>query len=137
MAYSKICVYCHVVTLEGYNAEQRKYYEQGTTQLHTRERCAEARNKAGLPAHSFNATPSPQSQPSAAINQEQKSKDIKDAQEERRQQHRELITAMQNLTKAIIAEIASRRGDEANDIVDSMAYEQYREDKRDFQDEVV
>ena len=24
MAYSKICVYCHVVTLEGYNAEAKK-----------------------------------------------------------------------------------------------------------------
>ena len=68
---------------------------------------------------------------------DQKSVDIKAAQEERRVQHRELITAMQNLTKAIITDIASRRGDEANDIVDSMAYEQYREDKRDFQDEVV
>ena len=44
---------------------------------------------------------------------------------------------MQNLTKAIIADIASRKGDEANDIVDSMAYDQSREDKRDFQDEVV
>ena len=68
---------------------------------------------------------------------DQKSVDIKAAQEERRLQHRELITAMQNLTKAIIADIASRKGDEANDIVDSMAYDQYREDKRDFQDEVV
>jgi hypothetical protein len=142
MAYSKICIYCHVVTLEGYNTEQRKFYEQGTTQLHTRERCAEARSKAGLPAHSYNATPrSPQSQsqsqPSAVINQEQKTKDIKDAQEERRVQHRELITTMQNLTKAIIADIASRRGDEANDIIESMNYEQSREDKFDFQDEVV
>ena len=133
MAYSKICVYCHVVTLEGYNAEQRKYYEQGTTQLHTRERCAEARNKAGLPAHTLSATPPKP----PAINQEQKSADIKAAQEERRQQHRELIIAMQNLTKAIIADIASRRGDEANDIVDSMNYDQSREDQRDFQDEVV
>ena len=105
MAYSKICVYCHVVTLEGYNAEQRKYYEQGTTQLHTRERCAEARNKAGLPAHTLSATP-----PKApAINQEQKSADIKEAQEERKRQHNELMTAMQNLTKAIIADIASRK----------------------------
>ena len=136
MAYSKICVYCHVVTLEGYNAEQRKYYEQGTTQLHTRERCAEARNKAGLPAHTLSATP-PKPPIATAINQEQKSADIKAAQEERRVQHRELITTMQNLTKAIIADIASRKGDEANDIVDSMAYDQYREDKRDFQDEVV
>ena len=67
MAYSKICVYCHVVTLEGYNAEQRKYYEQGTTQLHTRERCAEARSKAGLPAHTLSATPP---KPPAAIDQE-------------------------------------------------------------------
>lgn len=138
MAYSKICVYCHVVTLEGYNAEQRKYYEQGTTQLHTRERCAEARNKAGLPAHSLSATPpKPQAPTTTIINQEQKSADIKAAQEERRQQHRELITAMQNLTRAIMADIASRKGDEANDIIDSMAYDQSREEQRDFQDEVV
>ena len=68
---------------------------------------------------------------------DQKSIDIKAAQEERRVQHRELITTMQNLTKAIIADIASRKGDEANDIVDSMAYDQSREDQRDFQDEVV
>ena len=68
---------------------------------------------------------------------DQKSIDIKAAQEERRTQHRQLMTAMQNLTKAIMADIASRRGDEANDIVDSMAYDQSREDQRDFQDEVV
>ena len=68
---------------------------------------------------------------------DQKSVDIKAAQEERRLQHRELITAMQNLTKAIITDIASRKGDEANDIVDSMDYDQSREDQRDFQDEVV
>ena len=135
MAYSKICVYCHVVTLEGYNAEQRKYYEQGTTQLHTRERCAEARNKAGLPAHTLSATPP--KVPAAVVNQEQKSADIKAAQDERKRQHNELMIAMRNLTKAIIADIASRRGDEANDIVDSMAYDQSREDKFDFQDEVV
>lgn len=82
-------------------------------------------------------TPNPPARPAWAVNQEQKSKDIKDAQEERKVQHDQLITAMQNLTNAIIADIASRKGDEANDIVDSMAYDQSREDQRDFQDEVV
>ena len=68
---------------------------------------------------------------------DQKSVDIKAAQDERKRQHNELMIAMRNLTKAIIADIASRKGDEANDIVDSMAYDQSREDQRDFQDEVV
>ena len=69
--------------------------------------------------------------------QEQKSKDIKAAQEERRVQHRELIIAMQNLTKAIIRDIAIHEHADAADIMDSMGFDEYREEQRSFQDEVV
>ena len=41
------CKYCHVVTLEGFNEQERKYYEQGTKTMHTRERCTEAKNRGG------------------------------------------------------------------------------------------
>ena len=68
---------------------------------------------------------------------DQKSQDIKAAQEERRVQHRELITAMQNLTKAIIRDIAIHEHADAADIEDSLGFDQYREEQRDFQDEVV
>lgn len=122
MAYTKLCVYCKVVRLEGYNSEERKYYEQGTKQLHTRERCNEAKNRSGA-----GSTPA----------QDQKTNDIKAAQEERRQQHRELITAMQNLTRAIIRDIAIHEHADAADIEDSIGFDQSREDKFNFQDEVV
>ena len=136
MAYSKICVYCHVVTLEG--TTQSK--ENTTSKvLHNFTLGKDVPRQETKPVYLLIllALLLPKVPAATTINQEQKSADIKAAQEERRQQHRELIIAMQNLTKAIIADIASRKGDEANDIVDSMAYEQYREDKRDFQDEVV
>jgi hypothetical protein len=68
---------------------------------------------------------------------DQKSQEIKAAQEERRQQHRELIIAMQNLTKAIIRDIAIHEHADAADIEDSIGFDQYREDQRSFQDEVV
>ena len=35
----KLCIYCHKVTLEGFDETERKYYEKGTKTLHTRERC--------------------------------------------------------------------------------------------------
>lgn len=68
---------------------------------------------------------------------DQKSLDIKAAQEERRVQHRELIVAMQNLTKAIIRDIAIHEHADAADILDSMGFDEYREEQRSFQDEVV
>lgn len=68
---------------------------------------------------------------------DQKSQDIKAAQEERRQQHRELIIAMQNLTKAIIRDIAIHEHADAADILDSMGFDEYREEQRSFQDEAI
>ena len=135
MAYSKICVYCHVVTLEGYNAEQRKYYEQGTTQLHTRERCAEARNKAGLPAHTLSATP-PKQQP-ATIDQNQRSLDIKAAQIQRKKEHDELIKNMQWLTKVIAQLNRNTGGGTAKEILESMGFEEFREEQRNFEDDML
>ena len=129
MSYSKICIYCHVVTLEGYNAEQRKFYEQGTTQLHTRERCAEARSKAGLPAHTV--TPSPP-QPQRSTIEDQKSKDIKNAQKERRDQHRELIKNLQWNTKMLAHLVEAQTGKEARDILDSMGFEEFQEEQRNY-----
>ena len=39
----KLCIYCHKVTLEGFDETERKYYEKGTKTLHTRERCEAAK----------------------------------------------------------------------------------------------
>jgi hypothetical protein len=39
----KLCIYCHKVTLNGFDEVERKYYEKGTKTLHTRERCEAAK----------------------------------------------------------------------------------------------
>ena len=59
-----------------------------------------------------------------------KSLDIKAAQEQRKQEHDELIIEMRNLRKAIVAEIASRKDVEAQDVIDSIGFDQYREEQR-------
>jgi hypothetical protein len=136
MAYSKMCIYCHVVTLEGYNAEQRKYYEQGTTQLHTRERCAEARSKAGLPAYTPSANPRP-IQAAPTIEQNQKSADIKAAQIERKRQHVEFIKNLQWNTRMLAQLNQTNGGGDAKDILDAIGFEEYREEQRDFVDDML
>jgi hypothetical protein len=69
---------------------------------------------------------------------DQKSQDIKAAQEERRQQHKQLIQNMQWLTKAIIRDIAAREDSEAKDIMDSIGFEESRQDQQEsFMDDVV
>lgn len=39
----KLCIYCHKVTLDGFDEGERKYYEKGSKTLHTRERCEAAK----------------------------------------------------------------------------------------------
>jgi hypothetical protein len=39
----KLCIYCHKVTLNGFDEVERKYYEKGSKTLHTRERCEAAK----------------------------------------------------------------------------------------------
>lgn len=68
---------------------------------------------------------------------DQKSKDIKAAQLERKKEHDELMVELRNLRKAIVAEIASRKDVEAQDVIDSIGFDQYREDQRSFEDDVV
>jgi hypothetical protein len=43
----KLCIYCHKVTLEGFDETERKYYEKGSKTLHTRERCEAAKQGTG------------------------------------------------------------------------------------------
>jgi septum formation inhibitor MinC len=87
--------------------------------------------------------PQPQQKPvnpiqKAVTDQDQKSLDIKAAQLERRIQHKQLIQNMQWLTKAIVRDIAAREDSEANDILDSIGFEESREEQREsFMDEVV
>jgi len=119
------CKFCHVVTLEGFNETERKYYEQGTRQLHTLERCKEAKNRAGV-----GSTPAP-----APINN--KSDEIKAAQIERKRQHIEFIKNLQWLTKILAFKAEQDGGGNAKDILDAMGFEEYREEQRDFMDEVV
>ena len=83
-------------------------------------------------------TPSPNPAQKVVTNgQDQKSLDIKAAQIQRKKEHDELITELRNLRKTIIAEIASRKGAEAQDIIDSIGFEQSREEERSFEDDVV
>ena len=39
----KLCIYCHKITLDGFDEKERKYYEKGSKTLHTRERCEAAK----------------------------------------------------------------------------------------------
>ena len=39
----KLCIYCHKITLDGFDETERKYYEKGSKTLHTRERCEAAK----------------------------------------------------------------------------------------------
>jgi hypothetical protein len=39
----KLCIYCHKVTLNGFDETERKYFEKGSKTLHTRERCEAAK----------------------------------------------------------------------------------------------
>lgn len=39
----KLCIYCHKITLDGFDESERKYYEKGSKTLHTRERCEAAK----------------------------------------------------------------------------------------------
>jgi hypothetical protein len=72
------------------------------------------------------------------IDQDQKSKDIKAAQLERKKEHDELMIELRNLRKAIVAEIASRKDAEAQDIIDSIGFEESRQDQQEsFMDDVV
>ena len=41
---AKLCKYCNVQMLDGFDEVERKFFEQGTRILHTRERCEAIRN---------------------------------------------------------------------------------------------
>jgi hypothetical protein len=123
------CKYCHIVTLEGFNETERKYYEQGTKQLHTRERCQEAKNRAGV-----GSTPTP-TPSSAATNN--RTDEIKAAQEVRRQQHNEFIKNLQWNTKMLAILNQTNGGGDAKDILDSIGFRESRQDEPDYMDQVV
>ncbi len=126
MVYSKLCTYCHVVTLEGFNEQERKYYEKGTKTLHTRERCAEAKNRAGAGLIQTHEQA-----------QDQKSQDIKAAQVQRKKEHDELIKNMQWLTKAIAQLNETQGGGAAKEILDAMGFREFQEEQRSFENDVV
>lgn len=44
---AKLCKYCNVQMLEGFDEIERKFFEQGTRTHHTRERCEALKNKGG------------------------------------------------------------------------------------------
>jgi hypothetical protein len=50
----KLCIYCHKVTLEGFDETERKYYEKGSKTLHTRERCELAKQGTAPQANTNN-----------------------------------------------------------------------------------
>lgn len=65
----------------------------------------------------------------AVIDQDQKSKDIKDAQAERKKQHIEFIKNLQWLTKMLAFKAEQDGGGSASEILDGIGFEEYREDQ--------
>jgi hypothetical protein len=128
------CKYCHVVTLEGFNETERKYYEQGTRQLHTLERCREAKNRPGA---GFTPSPNPSQAPQQQQQQQTKSDEIKAAQIERKKQHVEFIKNLQWNTKMLAIVAEQNGGGNAKDILDSIGFEESREDQSEFMNDVV
>lgn len=83
---------------------------------------------------------SPQPQPQKNPIQQavdQKSIDIKAAQQERRQQHRELIKNLQWNTKMLAFVAEQNGGGNAKEILDSMGFEEFREEQRSFEDDML
>jgi hypothetical protein len=123
MAYIRRCKYGCETQLRDFDETERKYKEHPSGILHTKERCTEAKKKL-------------ESQPkqplqNKVVDQDQKTKDIKDAQQERRDQHRELIKNMQWNTKmlALRAEQEGGHGT-AGEILEEMGFEEFREEQR-------
>jgi hypothetical protein len=126
MAYVRKCKYECGTQLLGFDEKERKYKEHPSGILHTKERCTEAKNKLGTV----------QNQP-PQNNQDQRTKDIKDAQEERRVQHRQLIRNLQWNTKMLAHLIEIQGGKEAREILDSMGFEEFQEEQRSFENNVL
>ena len=133
MAYARACKYGCGTQLLGFDEEQRKYKEHPTGELHTKERCEQAKSKGGQVLAQIK-TPNLSEPSSFAL---QKSEDIKAAQLQRKKENDQLIIALRNLTKAILFDISRRYGDEPKQLEQDIGFEQYREDKFSFQDEVV
>jgi hypothetical protein len=131
MAFAKKCKYCDLVMIV-WNDIEGKYYEKDSTEQHTKERCQEAQAKAGT--HSTQQT---KTQGYFKTGQDQKSEDIKTAQKERREQHRELIKNLQWNTKMLARTASLNGGVSAESILNDIGFEEYREDQSSFQDEVV
>ena len=138
MAYSKLCKYCEVVTLEGYNPTERRYYEQGTQQLHTIDRCNEAKKRKNSLGTSSNHQPQQVStivrQPT---DQDQRAKDIKDAQIQRKAEHDELIKYMklniqhlQYNTKMLANVFEANGAGSAEDVLADIGFREYQEEQR-------
>jgi polynucleotide 5'-kinase involved in rRNA processing len=129
MAFAKKCKYgCGQLIV--WNDVEGKFYEQATNEQHTKDRCAEAQKGSGI----ISSYQKPKQQTTFS---DQKSEDIKAAQKERREQHRELIITMKNLTKAILALTTKDSNQTVGTLMDEIGFEQYREDQSSFQDEVV
>jgi hypothetical protein len=69
--------------------------------------------------------------------QDQKSLDIKAAQLERKRQHNELIKNMQWNTKMMAQLNQTNGGGDAKDILEAMGFEEFREEQRSFEDDVI
>ena len=85
--------------------------------------------------------PQPQQQPQKPnpIQQavDQKNMDIKAAQLERKRQHVELIKNLQWNTKALATVAESNGAGSAKEILESMGFEEFREEQRSFEDDML
>jgi hypothetical protein len=131
LAYAKLCRYECGTQLLGFDEVERKYKEHPSGILHTKERCTEAKNKAGNQPKQQPQQQQNKQQTSFATDQEQRSQDIKAAQLERKRQHIEFIKNLQWNTKiqALRAEQDGGHGTAA-EILDAMGFEEFREEQR-------
>jgi hypothetical protein len=135
MAYSKTCKYCNLVKIE-WDDKEGKYFEVDSKQQHTKERCQEAQNKGGIihpqrgPLTAEANRRSEQSMYEYHQAETQKQADIKAAQLQRKKEHDELIKNMQWLTRTIAHLNETQGGGAAKEILESMGFEDYRNDQR-------
>jgi hypothetical protein len=129
MAYIRRCKYGCDTQLRDFDEKENKYKEHPSGIIHTRERCTEAKIKKEQNQNQ----PAPQQN----NNQDQKSLDIKAAQLERKRQHNELIKNLQWNTKALATVAESNGAGSAKDILEAMGFEEFQEEQRSFENDVI
>jgi hypothetical protein len=130
MADIRRCKFGCDTQLRDFDEKENKYKEHPSGIIHTRERCTEAKRKKEQNQNQ----PAPQQQNN---NQDQKSLDIKAAQLERKRQHDELIKNLQWNTRMLAHLNETQGGKMARDILEEMGFEEFEEEQRSYENNVI